>query len=141
MYTFLQCQIQKRTKDLELFHESLQQLTCFTNVITISSSKKYILQEGNQDQLKMSLPKIHPLSPHLVTTTTKQKLRSTISGGFQLEFVSISQVINHMTCYKFDCSHWLKLQYSKASRYADFGSRKKPCSSKPHFVSWFIPMY
>ena len=30
--------------------------------------------------------------------------------------------------------------YSKASRYADFGSRKKPCSSKPHFVR-FIPMY
>ena len=23
----------------------------------------------------------------------------TIQGGFQLEFVSISQVINHMTCY------------------------------------------
>ena len=22
-------------------------------------------------------------------------------GGFQLEFVSVSQVINHMTCYKF----------------------------------------
>ena len=30
--------------------------------------------------------------------------------------------------------------YSKASRCADFGSRKKPCSSKPHFVR-FIPMY
>ena len=26
-------------------------------------------------------------------------------GGFQLEFVSISWVINHMTCYKFECSH------------------------------------
>ena len=24
-----------------------------------------------------------------------------VKGGFQLEFVSISQVINHMTCYKF----------------------------------------
>ena len=24
-----------------------------------------------------------------------------IIGGFQLEFVSISRVINHMTCYKF----------------------------------------
>ena len=23
-------------------------------------------------------------------------------GGFQLELVSISRVINHMTCYKFD---------------------------------------
>ena len=29
-------------------------------------------------------------------------------GGFQLEFVSISRVINHMTCYKFECSHWWK---------------------------------
>ena len=28
-------------------------------------------------------------------------------GGFQLEFVSISLVINDMTCYKFECSHWL----------------------------------
>ena len=33
-------------------------------------------------------------------------------GGFQLEFVSISRVRNHMTCYKFECSHWLKLQHS-----------------------------
>ena len=32
------------------------------------------------------------------------------------------------------------IRYSKASRYADFGSRKKPCSSKPHFVR-FIPTY
>ena len=27
-------------------------------------------------------------------------------GGFQLEFVSISRVLNLMTCYKFECSHW-----------------------------------
>ena len=26
-------------------------------------------------------------------------------GGFQLKFVSISRVINHMTCYRFECSH------------------------------------
>ena len=31
-------------------------------------------------------------------------------------------------------------KYSKASRYAVFGSRKKPCSSKPCFMR-FIPMY
>ena len=24
-----------------------------------------------------------------------------VQGGFQLEFVSISRIINHMTCYKF----------------------------------------
>jgi hypothetical protein len=39
------------------------------------------------------------------------------------------------------CHHFaVQIEYSKASRYADFGSRKKPCSSKPHFVR-FIPMY
>ena len=27
-------------------------------------------------------------------------------GGFQLEFVSIIWVKNHMTCYTFECSHW-----------------------------------
>ena len=26
-------------------------------------------------------------------------------GGFQLEFVSISRIINHMTCFKFKCSN------------------------------------
>ena len=30
-------------------------------------------------------------------------------GGFQSEFVSISRVINHITCYKFECSHWWKI--------------------------------
>ena len=39
-------------------------------------------------------------------------LRSAHMGGFQLEFVSISRVINHMTCYKFECSYWFKLQHS-----------------------------
>ena len=32
-------------------------------------------------------------------------------GGFQLEFVSISRVINHMTCYRFECSHWWKIYF------------------------------
>ena len=27
-------------------------------------------------------------------------------GGFQLKFVSINRVINHMSCYKIECSHW-----------------------------------
>ena len=34
-------------------------------------------------------------------------------GGFQLEFVSISRVINHMTCYKFEYSHWWKIYLKK----------------------------
>ena len=33
-------------------------------------------------------------------------------GGFQLEFVSISRVINHMTCYKLECSHWWKIYFT-----------------------------
>ena len=50
------------------------------------------------------------------------RLESQVIGGFQLEFVSISRVINHMTCYKFDCSHWLKLQDSdwRANLVKDF---------------------
>ena len=34
-------------------------------------------------------------------------------GGFQLEFVSISRVINHMTCYNFECSRWWKIYLKK----------------------------
>ena len=35
--------------------------------------------------------------------------------GFQLEFVLvlISRVINHMTCYKFEWSHWWKIYFKK----------------------------
>ena len=35
------------------------------------------------------------------------------NGGFQMQFVSISWVINHMTCYKFECSHWWKVYFKK----------------------------
>ena len=38
-----------------------------------------------------------------------------INGGFQLEFVSIGRVINHMTCYKFECSHWRKIYLKEKS--------------------------
>ena len=44
--------------------------------------------------------------------------------GFQLEFVSISRVINQMTCYKFKCSHWWKIYFKKKfslqSEYCNF---------------------
>ena len=51
---------------------------------------------------------------------------TSLKGGFQLEFVSISRVINHMTCYKFECSHWLKLQHSdwRANLVKDFFKNK-----------------
>ena len=32
-------------------------------------------------------------------------------GGFQLEFASIRWVINHMTCCRFECSHWWKIYF------------------------------
>jgi hypothetical protein len=34
-------------------------------------------------------------------------------GSFQLEFVSIIRVKDHMTCYKLDCSHWWKIYLKK----------------------------
>jgi hypothetical protein len=37
-----------------------------------------------------------------------------------LEFVSISRVINHMTCYKFECSHWWKIYFYKKNPLQDF---------------------
>ena len=37
------------------------------------------------------------------------------NGGFQLDFVSISRVINHITCCKFECSLWWKIYSSKKS--------------------------
>ena len=32
-------------------------------------------------------------------------------GGFQLEFLCISRVIDHMTCYNFECSHLWKIYF------------------------------
>ena len=50
------------------------------------------------------------------------------------------QVIKNSKWPIFSFTLFFFFMYSKASRYADFGSRKKQCSSKPHFVR-FIPMY
>ena len=51
-------------------------------------------------------------------------------GVFQLKFVCISWIINHMTFYKFKCSHWWKL-YLKKILY-------KICSSL--WMLYFQPM-
>ena len=48
-----------------------------------------------------------------LATTSLTMLAKHHMGGFQLEFVSISLVINHMTCYKFECSHWWKIYFIK----------------------------
>ena len=43
-------------------------------------------------------------------------------GGYRLQDLSISQVISHVTPYKFNSSHWLKLQHSdwRANLVKDF---------------------
>ena len=48
-------------------------------------------------------------------------------GGFQLEFVSISRVIDHMTCYKFECSHWWKI-YLKKTSFTRFALQSECCN-------------
>ena len=52
----------------------------------------------------------------------REEYKEYFIGGFQLEFVFISRAINHMTCYKFECFHWLKLQHSdwRANLVKDF---------------------
>ena len=46
-----------------------------------------------------------------------EKLEIVYGHGFQLELLSISWVISHMTCYKFECSHWWKIHFSKKFLY------------------------
>ena len=45
-------------------------------------------------------------------------VRHLVDGGFQLEHGSISLVIGHMTCYKFECSHWWIFFFKSFIRFA-----------------------
>ena len=56
-------------------------------------------------------------SKRIRAITQDETLWQRVDGGFQLDFVSINWVINHMTCYKFKCSHWwiLKILYKICS--------------------------
>ena len=47
--------------------------------------------------------------------------------GFQLEFVSTSQVINHMTCYKFACPDW-RTFYLKKKIFTRFSLLSEYCN-------------
>ena len=62
-----------------------------------------VIKESSESKFKVLLSRI----------TSGSKSESSDLGGFQLEFVSISRVINHMTCYKFKCSHWWKIYLKK----------------------------
>ena len=61
---------------------------------------------------------------------------STTKGGFQMEFVSISRVMNHMTCYKFKCTHWWKI-YSFLRAEICLTSRRSRCQ-KAHKTYPFL---
>ena len=67
-------------------------------------------QESNALQSGVHYWNVHSISSCNTVSNIAMVLYP--QGSFQLEFVSISRVINHMTCYKFKCSHWLKLQHS-----------------------------
>ena len=52
----------------------------------------------------------------------QQTLAIVVYGGFHLVDLIITELKGHMTSYKFECSHWLKLQYSdwRANLVKDF---------------------
>ena len=50
------------------------------------------------------------------------------NGDFHLEFVSISRVINHMTCYKFKCSHWGEENLFSKKSLARFSLQSECCN-------------
>ena len=54
---------------------------------------------------------------HLLFSNAQNKKEE--NGGFQLEFVSMSRVINHMTCYNFECYHWWKIYFEKKNPLQD----------------------
>ena len=47
----------------------------------------------------------------------KGNLLKGIGSLSSVRFKSISRIINHVTCYEFDTSHWLKLQHSDWKEY------------------------
>ena len=48
-------------------------------------------------------------------------------GNFQLKIVTISRVINHMTCRTFKCSHWWKIYFKKS--FTRFALQSECCIS------------
>ena len=61
---------------------------------------------GSAMKRNVSTPGFSRLPTSIELTRLDSTTNIQDKGGFQLEFVSISRVINHMTCYNFECSHW-----------------------------------
>ena len=69
-----------------------------------------MFKENDSAPLDGDLPGSMPRRLSKVSVIVEEN--TDVQGGFHLEFLSISRVINHTTCYKLECSHWLKLQHS-----------------------------
>ena len=85
----------------------------------------YLLTDSISTPIKVGKPKkVFLIWSHSQKNLTKsQTLKvETFSdlGDFKLLDLIISRVINHVTCPKFDSSHWLKLQHSDWREHFNF---------------------
>ena len=57
-----------------------------------------------------------------IHTETSVLINKQVNGGFHMVGLIITELKDHMTFYKFECSHWLKLQHShwRANLVKDF---------------------
>ena len=70
-----------------------------------------MLKENYSAPLDGELPGSLPRRFSVVSVIAEEN--TDVQGGFHLEFLRISRVINHMTFYKFKCSHWWKICLKK----------------------------
>ena len=72
-----------------------------------------MLKENYSAPLDGELPGSMPRRFSVVSVIAEEN--TDVQGGFHLEFLSISWVINHMTFYKFNCCHWRKIYFKEKS--------------------------
>ena len=90
---------------LENFHKEDPTLTEYCKLVAHYGSDKYTAPELMKEALVCVF-----LTRCLQATGyfgIQEKIEPVfgVEGGFQLESLSINRVINHMTCYKSECSH------------------------------------
>ena len=89
----------------------LAQNSCKSKVNIICNKQTIIFQKEKSQKTSLAIISLERNSSSVGystvngITTPNYKAK----GGFQLEFVSISCIISHMTCYTFECSHWWKI--------------------------------